>query len=302
MRRPAPAHPARRLGLALAAALGGLAMTFGLGALTGCTPQSRAAQPPLFILRDADTKIWLLGTIHALPQATNWRSAAAEKGMAEADTLVTEIPPVAPQNVAAIFLKRSKAPVAHAIAARVPMRRRAALAAAIARAGLSAETLDRLKTWAAAILLANAQLRAGGVSPDAAPEAALARTFAARQRVALETPDGQFALFDGLGEADQRVLLDNAIDAPAQYQRTLSAWAAGDVVALAATLAPLALRAPAAHEALVTARNRRWAAWIARRMTKPGTLLIAVGAGHLAGPQSVVAMLRSQGFKVAQVR
>ena len=37
-------------------------------------------------------------------------------------------------------------------------------------------------------------------------------------------------------------------------------------------------------------------------MAQPGTVFIAVGAGHLAGPESVVAKLKASGVPVERVR
>lgn len=56
------------------------------------------------------------------------------------------------------------------------------------------------------------------------------------------------------------------------------------------------------HAALLTDRNIRWSRWIARRMRMPGKVLVAVGAGHLAGRESVVAMLRRAGLSVRRVQ
>ena len=53
---------------------------------------------------------------------------------------------------------------------------------------------------------------------------------------------------------------------------------------------------------LLVDRNRNWAQWIKQRMTKPGTVFIAVGAGHLAGPDSVQAQLAKLGLKAERVR
>jgi len=52
---------------------------------------------------------------------------------------------------------------------------------------------------------------------------------------------------------------------------------------------------------LLTERNRRWAAWIKARMAKPGTVFLAVGAGHLAGSDSVVADLGKAGLTAERV-
>jgi uncharacterized protein YbaP (TraB family) len=37
-------------------------------------------------------------------------------------------------------------------------------------------------------------------------------------------------------------------------------------------------------------------------MQRPGTVLVAVGAGHLAGHDSVVEMLKQRGYKVRRVQ
>ncbi|RZL56533.1 MAG: TraB/GumN family protein, partial [Sphingomonas sp.] len=51
-----------------------------------------------------------------------------------------------------------------------------------------------------------------------------------------------------------------------------------------------------------TDRNARWATWIKQRMARPGTVFIAVGAGHLAGPESVQAQLAKLGVKAERVK
>jgi uncharacterized protein YbaP (TraB family) len=48
-------------------------------------------------------------------------------------------------------------------------------------------------------------------------------------------------------------------------------------------------------------RNARWAHWIADRLKTPGTVFVAVGAGHLSGPDSVQAQLGAMGVKSARV-
>ena len=43
------------------------------------------------------------------------------------------------------------------------------------------------------------------------------------------------------------------------------------------------------------------ARWIEQRMAQPGSVLIAVGAGHLAGPYSVLELLKRDGYKVRRI-
>ena len=97
-------------------------------------------------------------------------------------------------------------------------------------------------------------------------------------------------------------MLERALTDRDAFVATMRAWEAGDVRALAASLEPGVGEAPKLHRTLVVERNVRWAGWIARRMRVPGRVLVAVGAGHLVGRDSVVAMLGARGVRVERVQ
>ena len=77
-------------------------------------------------------------------------------------------------------------------------------------------------------------------------------------------------------------------------------WIEGDAVGLAA-LMNAELTDPVLKERLLTSRNANWAGWIERRLEEPGTVFIAVGAGHLAGEGSVQDHLRKRDLKVTRI-
>jgi uncharacterized protein YbaP (TraB family) len=55
-------------------------------------------------------------------------------------------------------------------------------------------------------------------------------------------------------------------------------------------------------ERLLWQRNRAWADWVVKRLDTPGTVFVAVGAGHLAGEKSVQADLAARGLTVSRVQ
>ena len=59
---------------------------------------------------------------------------------------------------------------------------------------------------------------------------------------------------------------------------------------------------PALVEALLTGRNRKWAEWIGNRLEEPGTVFLAVGAGHLAGEGSVQDQLSANGIAAERLQ
>ena len=121
----------------------------------------------------------------------------------------------------------------------------------------------------------------------------------------LETPEEQLTIFHDLTETDQRAMLAEAVtdadDEGPQLKATVADWLGGRTDALAARVNRDFASTPGVRAALLTARNRRWAAWIADRLQRPGSVVVAVGAGHLAGPDSVQAQLARLGITITRV-
>jgi len=272
-------------------------------ALPGCDrPRPAPARPALFLVRDADTRIWLFGTIHALPPSVDWETPAVTRAIASSDQLVTEIAKPNPAVISALFVKLARRGGLPPIAARLPADHRDALDHAIANAGESAATLDRLETWAAAVTIDSGRARAAGATPADGVETVLAARFAGKPHRAFESAGSQLRFFDTLSERDQRLLLARTVEDSSGYPALLAAWSAANVAALARSNDRLFAGAPGLEAALLTNRNARWSRWIAQRMKQPGTIMIAVGAGHLVGPKSLVAMLRAGGLSVTRVQ
>jgi hypothetical protein len=75
-----------------------------------------------------------------------------------------------------------------------------------------------------------------------------------------------------------------------------SAWKRGDQSVFVRILGQLEKGSPDTYRMLFTERNARWADWIAGRMQTPGVVFVAVGAGHLAGKDSLLVRLAEQGI------
>lgn len=274
-------------------------------ALAGCgRGPDIPAHPALWRVSDPDTTIWLFGSIHTLPPRVAWRTPVVARAIAAADTLILEVPPADDGAARAQFLALAQQPGLPPLLDRVAHADRAALARGMAAAGQSGETLDGLKTWAAALTIAAGAGHVADADAANGVEAVLARAFAGKAIGALESREGQLRLFDRLPpESQRRLLIAAAQDAVAAMKgdaTLLTAWKAGDTAGLAADVAPLR-RDPAMGATLVTDRNARWASAIVRRLPRPGRVFVAVGAGHLVGPGSVVAMLRARGVRVERV-
>lgn len=263
------------------------------GVLAACS-RVIPAKPPMWRVTGGRATAWLLGSMHVLPDHVDWQDGVVARAIADADTLVLESNPEATSDFNAIAKTTGMQPLAR----RLSSDQREALRRAIARAGLSENALDGYKDWSAAVMLGAGDAAHAGASPQRGVDAQLWQRFARHRRatLALERVGAQLRVLDALPPALQHLMLEEAVSG-APYDSVLRAWSNGDVAALDRSTGAQNLRA-----FLVVSPNRRWSAWIARRMAHPGTLLIALGAGHFVGTESIVAMLASRGFNVARVQ
>lgn len=283
------------------------------GALAACGPRSGVessvpdSYPALWEVtgEDGSEEGWLFGTIHALPDGTQWRSPEFRDVVARADTLVVEVGNLGDrQRLAEVFqsLAYDRVPTAP-LAQRVSPEWRDELAGLLERAGTDGTRLDAMESWAAALTLA--QLAQTGRSENGA-DLSLLGDFEGRSVVELEGAGAQLAIFDTLPEEEQRDLLDAVIEEAAASQgdeeRLANAWKKGDLDRLLALTRVGILADPELKEALLDARNRAWAARIERLLASPEKPLVAVGAGHLLGPEGLPALLAARGYMVRRIR
>ena len=289
--------------------VGAALAVFALLSCHSTQSEAKPIRPALWKVSDADTTIYLFGTIHLLPKDLAWQSpkiAAAIKG---SQGLVLEtVMDKEPQKTGAIMAQLGMSPGLPPLLDRVPAEKRAALQKVVTKSGVPIEVLNRFESWAAALTLASAGMRDLPVSPEYGAEATLSREFstASKPIIGLETPAQQLGYFDGLPEAAQRKFLESIAEddsnARAEFDAMIAAWGSGDVKKIALTFDDELKLSPELTEVLLKQRNRNWAAWIGERMAKPGTVFLAVGAGHLAGAGSVTALLAARGLKVSRIQ
>ena len=271
-------------------------------------PPTPPAKPALWKVVDADTTIYLFGTIHLLPEGTRWTGPKLNEALGRSQQLVLETILDDPAKLGATMAKLGTSPGLPPIVSRVPPSKRAALQAAIAKSSIATTTLDKMESWAAALALSSASLAAADLRHSEGVEAQLTTAFkrAGKPIGALETPEQQLGYFDSLPETAQRKFLvsvaEDSNNIKREFAAMISAWRRGDVRKIAVTFDDEMRLTPELAEVLLRRRNAIWADWVGARMAKPGTVFVAVGAGHLAGKGSVDALVARKGFKVVRVQ
>ena len=298
------------LGLGLAAALvlqpvRALAQTAPAAAPAAV---SSAGGPALWVIRDEDSTLYLFGTVHVLRPSTLWRWARIENAFDSADRVVLEISNPDDQAAIVPLIQQHGLSPDRPLSSLLNAEERARLDAAAQTMGASGAALDPMRPWLAALTLSVAPLTKAGYDPQSGVELVLkARAAAAGKPVSgFETIDEQVRILAGFPEADQLAFLRSTLEdfetASTDLDQLVAAWSNGDVRAIDRLgVQPMRRADRALYEALLVRRNTNWADQIQTMLDGSGTVFIAVGAAHLAGNDSVEAILGRRGVTVERV-
>ncbi|WP_298466365.1 TraB/GumN family protein [uncultured Erythrobacter sp.] len=274
---------------------------------TADTAAAASEGPALWKVADQDTTIYLFGTIHALPKEIEWYDAEIAEALTSSDTVVTEIKmdPGSEAAMQQIAISKGLLPPETSLRSLLTPDQTQSYEAALTKLGLPTEAFDRLEPWMAALSLTMLPLMQQGYSPDAGVDKVILSKAGDIEQQALETAEFQIGIFDGLPQESQIAFMMEAAEGIDEVKPILDSmvaeWVEGDADALAAIMNE-GLTDPMVAEKLLYERNKTWAEWIDARMDSPGTIFIAVGAGHLAGEKSVQDYLAERGIATDRVQ
>jgi hypothetical protein len=264
----------------------------------------RDADPALWVVRDADTTIYLFGTIHLLDGRT-WFNDEVRRAFDSASELVMEARlPEDPTSLQGMIIHYALDLQGPTLSSRLTPAQNAALNHALGSIGVPAGAFDHMKPWFVSLTLSAALVQQLGTSAENGPETILTHAAQARHMPIgeLEGMEFQIRIFDAMPEALQMAQLSQSLDEVDHFAEKLvpllTAWSRGDADRISAIVAAdegTGADDRALHRILFTNRNTAWATWIQQRLARPGTVFIAVGAAHLAGDDSVLALLRARG-------
>ena len=265
--------------------------------------------PPVWLVSDSDTDIYLFGTVHVLRPDTVWRSPAFDAAFARADRLVLEIDTTSPAAQDAFindFVQRGTYQDGRSLSRVLARSDAVVIDAAVTRFGLSLDMLDRFKPWLVMVNLSSLAAQEQGFEQAVGLETYLYEQAVAQGKSigALEAIADQAEAFDRISEAEQvELLYETALmldDMPDMLDDLVAEWRDGDVAGLAAMISNSSAvgLGPEAYDSLLVQRNRNWVREIEAMLDGDDIVFVAVGAGHLAGPDSLADMLRARGHIV----
>lgn len=266
------------------------------------------ARPALWQAKSGNSTVYLFGTVHILPNDTDWHFPALNDALAQSQVLYIELTDDDQASMASLVL-RYGLDTEHPLSTQLNESDNAALARAAKLAGLpgGVTALQSMKPWLAALTLSMAPMLKAGLDPAEGvdKQLRLQMTKAGKPVRGLETAEQQIQFLADLPSPMQLAFLRDTLrdvdKDTAELLSLIDAWKQGNVAAIAKLENDeLKTREPALYQELLVQRNTAWAAKIKDMLKQPGTIFVAVGAAHLAGPDSVQAQLAKLGITVQQ--
>lgn len=268
-------------------------------------------RPALWKIADADTTIYLFGTIHLLPPALAWQTPAFSAALTEARAVYLEADTDIPAaEINAILQRTAMLAPDQTLSDLLTPAQQDALRTAARRLNVSPLALERMRPWYASIFLSDVAIRNNGFAQEYGIEAVLrpAARNAGKELRYLETVDAQLSAYTLLPNDVQVRLLDATVKeldmAGPSLTEMVNAWRTGDDAALTRLVIDDELSTqPEIYETLMIRRNAAWAPQLDAVMrSEVGTLLVAVGAGHLLGEGSLIVLMEGLGYRAVRVQ
>ena len=261
------------------------------------------ADPAIWVIKDPDTTVYLFGTFHALDGKSDWFNDEVKTAFDAAGEVVLELPPMDDKSaLQPIVLKYALDPAGKPLSERLSPASRAKYVKALGELGAPPTAFDKFKPFFAAITLVAAGAQKMGLTAENGAEAVITKAAKSGNKPlsGLETVDYQMGLFAGMSDAAQMKMLEETLDQMDEFgplfTRMNEYWTKGDSEGFAKLMNEMNAQSPEAYKRLLTDRNANWAQWVDDRLDRPGTAFVAVGAGHLAGGDSVQKMLAKRGI------
>ncbi len=270
-------------------------------------PNTIDADPALWVVKDEDTTIYMLGTVHFLKPGMTWFDEAVKEAFNKSDSVVLEIKPSSnPAADQQTFAKFALDQSGKGARSGLSDDEKKSYEKAMTSLGLPVAALDPFKPWAAGLVMQITALQKVGFDPNSGVEKILENAANAdgKEIFGLETAELQFGIFDSFSPETQKEFLiqtiENNDDIEAGLDQLVTHWANSEPSKLGELLHQ-ELGEGEVKQKLLINRNANWAKWINDRMDKPGTVFMAVGAGHLAGPADVQTLISAYGLKAERI-
>jgi uncharacterized protein YbaP (TraB family) len=263
------------------------------------------AEPAMWKVSDADSSVYLFGSIHVFTREVKWRTPVLDQEVKSADHVYFELllDQEAFATIGRAMLMEGRLRDGRTLWDVLGPEQSETLKTALAAAALDPASFERMTPWMAELMLSSALIQGA----RAGVEMTLTDEVGPERQRGLETAEEQLGFLSKGSEADQvenLMLAVKLMGAPGSsefIEKMMSAWESGDAETLYRISSDEDAGTADRYDALITGRNERWTTRIAKMLAENDEALVVVGVGHLIGPGGVPALLSERGFTVERV-
>lgn len=271
--------------------------------------RSRNDGPAIWVAKDFDSTLYLYGTVHLLPDNLNWQKEDMRGAFKESGTVFFEVDTGSDGQIQAAVLTTSLGMRQDGLRLSdgLDSYQLKLLDAAAHNGKLSLAALDSMKPWLASEFLTIAAATNAGLSPELSADDALKSRARREQKnvIYLETIEDQIRVSADQSQSLQLLLLTETLEGFNTLGDDLTdiaqSWAVGRTKYLTEEVVmPMKSKSSVFYDALITQRNKKWTKQLTAFLEGNGTGFAAIGTSHLLGEDSLVEMLREQGYEVSR--
>lgn len=269
--------------------------------------QTIQARPAIWMVKDADTTIYMLGTVHLMRPNVEWKTGPVKRAYDASSEVVLEMIPPSDAEMQQLMMAKGVDRDGPPLTQKLDAPTRAKYEAAMGKYGLPVAQFEMMQPWLVATVLGVTQWVKEGFDPNSGVDKKIkdAAQKDGKKLVGLETAEQQLGFLADMPEPLQIRFLASGLEdmdkGKEMIDRMMAAWTEGKPDDLAKLMNEGMDKVPEVNKILLADRNGRWAEWIDQRMKQPGTVFMAVGAGHLAGKDSVQDYLAKKNMKAVRV-
>ena len=253
-----------------------------------------------------DTTVYLLGSIHALREDAYPLPQPIESAFDEVEVVMFEMDIEQMTQAAIKMMAAGTLEEGRTLEEVVGPETWFDFKVRVGMSSLEPSFFNGMKPWMAALTLAALELTKNGYLATAGLDTYFSQRAdeTGKKRLALETADFQVSLFADLTpeqslEFLRYTLTDLEAMIPEMEQLYLD-WRSGKVEPLEELLLQGYEEFPHVFKRMAVDRNRAWMPKIVELLEGDRNAMVVVGSMHLVGEEGLVALLRQQGYTVAQ--
>lgn len=281
------------------------------GSVAGKVGDARARNdgPPIWVVKDVDSTLYLYGTVHLLSPDIVWEKDDMREVFDQSGTVFFEVDTSDKALLDANVLTSSLGLYrdGQRLSDKLDSYQLKLLDAAVNNADLTLATIDSMRPWLASEFLTVAAANRAGLLPELSADDALKSRARRLQKnvLYLDTIESQIRLSSDQADFVQMTLLSDTLSGfnalGSDLTRVAKAWAVGSTDFLTTEIIQAAkVKSPDMYQALFSDRNSQWARDLTQFMEGSGTGFAAIGIGHLLGEDSLQSRLKEKGYTVTR--